>query len=447
MSGRCLLLLLLLPVLLAGCPRFGAECASGTTVCGDTCVDLATTQEHCGACGSACGEGLACREGVCADARLTCEGGPCRYDVVAACFNLGTVVGLNARTLEVGATRAVGDGPQALARMQDALLVLDGLDQSLRAVRLDTFAPLGERVRTGSASNHLLVEDPYVYVVSSTQSLLQVFERTAPGSAGTGLGLVLRGSVDLGAGTNPWAVARLGDSLYVTLYGNLVEGAAEAGGKVARVSVVDPLHPRVVATYALPRGDALQPFAGRHPEPTPTGVLAHGDHLDVTLNSLDPSDYGVGGPALLAELRPDTGEVVLHALGDGCLSPTWLAPLGERLLVSCGGRAEYDGPVLAAVTATGVVLTGADHRPLATHVLACPSGDTSCALGSAGRITALGTRAFVTDNNAGRVFVLDVEGDQLQERRGLGGAGTPALVACPPRFEGSGLVGDVVALP
>jgi hypothetical protein len=65
--------LLLAAALLAGCPEEGEtveECASGLTRCGLACVDTATDEANCGACGQACGEG-------------TCSGGTCTCDAAA----------------------------------------------------------------------------------------------------------------------------------------------------------------------------------------------------------------------------------------------------------------------------------------------------------------------------------------------------------------------------
>jgi len=55
-------------------------CRAGLTACSDdeACVDLATSREHCGACETECGEGIACVGGrcACAPGLTTCaEGG------------------------------------------------------------------------------------------------------------------------------------------------------------------------------------------------------------------------------------------------------------------------------------------------------------------------------------------------------------------------------------
>ncbi len=47
-------------------------CASGQTTCGDTCVDLTSNGDNCGACGNDCAPGTVCSAGACA---VACNGG------------------------------------------------------------------------------------------------------------------------------------------------------------------------------------------------------------------------------------------------------------------------------------------------------------------------------------------------------------------------------------
>lgn len=44
--------------------RCCSSCAAGTTRCGNSCVDLGTSNSHCGVCGNDCGGGT-CQNGVC----------------------------------------------------------------------------------------------------------------------------------------------------------------------------------------------------------------------------------------------------------------------------------------------------------------------------------------------------------------------------------------------
>lgn len=410
--------------------------------CGDACVDLQTDSNHCGACEQACGNVKSCKAGVCS------------YDIVAACFNTGQVVGIQAGSDLKGPNVALGDRPQSLARAQDVLLVLDAATK-LRQARLTDYSKLNEEVSTGNAPNQVLVKDPFVYVLNSTSNTLLTFlRRSAPKPQpvdGTrfpdGLGLSAVSSLDLGANTNPFAMALVGDQLWVSLYGNLL-GDTSAGGKVARVSLAYPAQPTLLEpAVALPTGAALQPFAGSTPIPGPAGLVAHRGSIYVTLNNIDPNTYNPGGPGLLAKINPGTRAVSTVSLGPDCLNAGWAASAGDKLLVSCAGKATYDARFnLVSVEKTGLVLLDEQDAVVATYVLACPEGSgPACPLPSAGRFSVVGNRVYLGDNNAGRLFVIEVSGNQLIERRGLGAGAQPAILACPA--QGFSLVGDVVAIP
>jgi hypothetical protein len=311
-------------------------------------------------------------------------------------------------------------------------------------VRLADHGVLPAQNATALVPNQLVVRDPYVLIVNSSSNTLQVLRRDAGPRPSEGLRLTDVASVDFGDNTNPYALAGLGSDVFVTLYGNL-QGNPAAGGRVARVSLADPMAPRIHDVLVLPSGEALRPFPGRQPLPTPAGITALQGRLYVTLNNLDPRDYSAGGPGLLARIDPDTRAVDLFELGADCLNPGWVAPVGERLVVSCGGRARYDASFnLIGIESTGLVLVEADGRVLDSLVLRCPQ-DTSCALPSAGRFAVVGSRVYVGDVNAGRIFVAEVVGEALVSRRGLDTAEPPLLVC--PRSNGPSLVGDVVALP
>jgi hypothetical protein len=415
---------------------------STSSRCGDACVNLRTDPNHCGACDQACGNAKSCHAGVCS------------YDVVAACFNTGQVVGIQAGSDIKGPNVPLGDRPQALARLQDVLLVLDAATK-LRQARLTDYVKLPDEVSTGSAPNQVLVHDPFVYVLNSTSNTLLTFARRTEAKPqpvnGTrfpdGLGLAPVASLDFGANTNPFAMAQLGDQLWVTLYGNLL-GDASAGGKVARVSLANPSQPTILQpAVELPTGAALQPFPGSNPIPAPAGLVVHRGSIYVTLNNLDPSTFNPGGPGLLAKINPTTRQVSTVSLGSGCLNAGWAASMGEKLLVSCAGQATYDSNFnLLSVEKTGLVLLDEQDAVVATYALACPEGSgAACPLPSAGRFSVAGNRAYLGDNNAGRVFVIEVSGNQLIERRGLGTGSQPAILACPA--QGFSLVGDVLTIP
>ena len=458
------------------CLEGTCRCSAGTQQCGDACVVTASDPANCGGCagegGTACASDQVCEQGqckaactlasssrcdrscvdlstdafhcgtcdtVCADSR-SCHGGVCTYDVVAACFNTGQLVGLQAGTDARGPAVAVGTNPQSVARMREALLVLDASSRLLQA-RLTDYATLPVRNATGLVPNQVLVREPFVFILNSTSNTLQVLRLDAE-SPTEGLTLTDVGSFNFGENTNPYAFTLWGSDAYVTLLGNL-QTSASAGGKVVRVSVADPTAPSLVDTFVLPAGDALQPFPGHTSIPAPAGIAVRGGRVYAPLGNLDPQDFSVGGPGLLARVDPSTRAVDPVPLGDGCLNPFWVAPVGERLLVSCGGAATYDRDFnLIDVRGTGLVLLGADDEVLAWHELRCAQED-SCPLPSAGRFTVVGSRAYVADNNAGRVFVLEVVGDTLVERRG---PASQSLLVCP-RTTGPSLVGDVVAIP
>lgn len=468
------------------CVEGACRCRSGATVCGGQCVVTASDPDHCGGCagagGTACAADEVCERGqckaactlassercgrscvdlrtdafncgacgdVCADSR-SCRSGICTYDVVAACFNTGQVVGIQAGPDVKGPSVAVGTSPQTVARLQDELLVLDASMRLLQA-RLSDYGELPARNTTGLVPNHLLVRDPYVFILNSTSNTLQVLRRDEEPGPGPGprfpdgITLTNVGSVNFGANTNPYGFTLEGPDAYVTLLGNL-QTAPSAGGKVVRVSVADPSAPAITDTFELPTGEALKPFEGHTTAPAPAGIASRGGRVYAALGNLDPSDFSVGGPGFLARIDPGTRAVELLELGEGCLNPFWVAPVGERLLVSCSGAATYDRNFnLIDVRGTGLVLLDAGDRVVASLALRCAEG-TSCALPSAGRFSVLGNRAYVGDNSAGRVFVLEVVGDSLVERRGLGPGAAPPILACP-RGNGPSLVGDVVAIP
>ena len=403
---------------------------AGATVCGRACVDLQTDAFHCGACGGGCADARGCHAGACAD------------DVIAACFNTGQVVGLPASADARGPSVAVGTSPQALGVMQDVLLVLDA-STVLRQARLSDYGELPARTATGLVPNQVRVREPYVFILNSTSNTLQVLRRDGAPVPGPGprfpqgLALTNVGSVNLGANTNPYAFTLVGPDAYVTLLGNL-QSDASAGGRVVRVSLADPTAPRVTGSFPLPSGEALEPFAGRVPLPAPAGITVLGGRVFAALGNLDARDYASAGPGFLAVLDPTSGSVERLALGPDCLNAFWVEPVGERLLVSCGGSATYDRDFnLTDVRGTGLVLLDAGGRVLASLPLRCPEG-TSCPLPSAGRFAVVGSRAYVGDNNAGRLFVLDVVGDTLVAR--------PELLVCP-RAQGPSLVSDVLAVP
>lgn len=438
-----------LGLLLSGCPEEGTKCGDGLEVCGTACVDLSSAADNCGACGATCGDGQMCVEGAC----KACTAGVCNYDVVATCFNTGQVVALQADSGAKGPNIQVGDRPFTAAPMQDVLLVVDAA-KKLREARMADFATLPEAPATGDAPNHVLVNDPYAYVINSLSNTLLVFERKAqPGTLtdGTrfpqGLQLEPVASVDFGANSNPFAAVQLGSELWVTLYGNL-SGDVSAGGKVARVNVANPRQPALLSKISLPSGEPLQPFPGSNPVSTPTGIVVHRGQIYVALNNLDPNTFGPGGPGMVVRISPDGANVTYLPLGERCLNASWLASVGNKLVVSCAGKSTYDANFdLVAVESSALALLNEQDAVVDIYPIECPAASGStCALPSAGRFAVVGNQILLGDNNAGRVFVVEVSGSELVGKRTLEPQKPQPILACP-HDSGFSLVGDIVAIP
>ena len=85
-----------------GPPMCAASCEGGTTCCGTTCVDTASSQIHCGGCGIACPSSQACVAGVCMGA----DAGP-QGDCSPTCPSSQTCCGTQCVNREFN---GVGDG-------------------------------------------------------------------------------------------------------------------------------------------------------------------------------------------------------------------------------------------------------------------------------------------------------------------------------------------------
>ncbi|HSO34200.1 MAG TPA: hypothetical protein VLT33_16810 [Labilithrix sp.] len=110
----------------------GPTCGAAQTKCGAECVDLKTSNDHCGACGSVCAGGTTCQkgfcssEGSCADSRLACGSkcvdpqsdsencGACGHSCgdAGACVKGGCPGELRVRALIDGQSQLVFQGKQ-----------------------------------------------------------------------------------------------------------------------------------------------------------------------------------------------------------------------------------------------------------------------------------------------------------------------------------------------
>jgi len=455
------------------CASGACQCQPGTQLCGSTCTDVQSDATHCGTCGIACADGDVCEGGTClvacskpgftrcghscvnlqtdpahcgacatscADVQ-TCHSGACAYDVVAACYNQGVLVGVQAGADLVGPRVASSPNPQALAVTRDGLLVGDGQDPFISQAHRDlSLFPNTARAASGKDLRHLLVEEPYVYAVEDGSHTLQVLKRSQ-GTDGVPTYTTV-GQLGLGDNSFPQAIAQVGTRLYIPLFGGF-GASASSGQSLVIVDVSDKAHPSHVKT--VPIEVDLQPFGGQPSLPRPSWVAAQQGRIYVTLNNLRP-DYSVGGPGLLARYDPGSDHLDTVSLGGNCLNPTFVTAFGTGLLVVCGGSTDYNTGV---TTQTGVVLLDGRDVRVSFANLECPAAQPDCRSASATHLAVSGTRVYVGDASQGRLFVFEVVGGQLVERRGFqGGSGAKPLALCPPGPTDFGsFISDVISVP
>jgi hypothetical protein len=422
------------------CVAGQCACPAGQTACAGACVDTSTSTTHCGQCGQGCSGGQSCRAGV------------CTFDVVAACYWSGQAVGFNATTFAKGTLSDLGTNPAALAVKAGVLLAADGMDQRVYQAVLSPsgLAQASRANATGAVPNQVLVDGANVYVVNATSGTLQVLVDGADAGRVTvagvdgGLGMGTVSELNFGMNSYPQGVARVGDAVWVPLYGGYGAAAADAGQVVVRVAVANP--GVEVARVSLKSLD-LKAFDGGTPGVArPWAITSHRGAVYVVLNNLNPDTYAPEGPGLLARIDPATNAVSAIDLGAArCLNPQWAASVGDALAVSCGGLVSYTPTyTVDSVRAAGLVLLNAQDQVSASWSSACPVDAGTCAPMMPGRFTVRGARVLLGDQNAGRVVVLDVADGGLTEVRGV----TNALSTCPiSAATGAGNVSDLVSLP
>lgn len=407
-----------------------ASCSPGLLRCLASCVDSATDEANCGGCDVVCAQGQQCQAGV------------CDYEAVAACYWSGQLVGFDPTTGVKGPLSDVGSNPAALARLGTTVLSADGTDRRLYAA-LPT--PSGEyaagalATQTGAVPNQVLVDRPYVYVVNAGSGTLLVLREGADAGilrldAGVEGTLTLGSVAELALGMNtfPQGVARLGTQLWVPLYGGYGAEAADAGQELAKVDISNPAAPTLAGRVSL-KGLDLKAFDGGAPVARPWAIVARNGALYVALNNLNPDTYAPEGPGLVARVDPTTGVVTGIDLGaDDCLNPQWLGVVGDALAVSCGGRISYSASfAVESVTASGLVLLDAlDARRGAAWSAAgsCDATvDAGCLPMMPGRFAVSGQQVLLSDQNGGRVVVLEVTDAGVREVH----AGAAALSVCP----------------
>jgi hypothetical protein len=460
------------------CTNSVCQCEAGAVLCNGTCTATFSDPLNCGGCAGA--GGVTCRsDQVCADGgclspcsleRLTfdrnncgycghvcgagqnCHAGSCGDDVVAACLNNGTAVGVQAATDGgtdfLGNAGRIGSSPRALATLPNfpnpVLLVADSTLQQLVVVDLESLAPrfLDAGFPTLDASpNHIWVEDPYIYVANSSANKVQIFQRvgSAYGLGDGGLQLVGISDFYTGMDTSPQAIAKIGNLLYVPLRGTASN--PDAGQKVAQINIFDPVHPFLENIFDL---GPLTLDAGSIARPS--AVVAVSGALYVALNNLGPPPTSDPvSPGLLAKIVLPTGPPSPVSLGSLCLNAGWLATSSDGVYVSCSGKVAFDGGAPISTQGTEIAALNAQDQVVATWTPACPGGmDAGCVPPSIGRFAILGNRLYVGEQLGGRLFVVERVGAQLLERRGYATDGGP-LLPCPDA--GTSAVSDVIAVP
>ena len=419
----------------------------GLTSCAGGCVNLQSDTLNCGECGKACLAGQSCRAGSCAS------------DVIAACVSTASVVGIQAIADVAGSSVGFGSAPQALASLRGVLLEGDRADLKLEQMRLEDFGVLTNVNDAGFSPNHILVDDPYLYIVNGNafadaggapNSTLQVLQRSEGdgGLGDAGLALSTIATLSFSAGDPPQAVTKLGSNLYIPLF----------LGEVAEVDVSNPAAPRLVRTFDL-RTLNLMPFDAGVPTFTrPLGIATYLGAVYVALRNVDSAD-SPGGPGLLARLNLATGTAEAIALPNGapndggtpgstCLTAYWLgtaADAGNTLYVSCNGRTQRDAGYLTSVDSSGAVAISVDGG-MAMWSGGCDAG-VACVPAIPRRFAVVANRVYLGDE-LGRVFVLENVDGGFVERRGYNSApGGLPIPACTSSTSGSAIVNDIIAVP
>jgi hypothetical protein len=489
---------------------------------GGSCVNTQTDTNNCGGCGIVCENGESCRAGK------------CTWDLVAACFTSGQIVGVSAADDRRGPLQALGTGPISLASYGPVLLAADNLDNRLLQASLPSLAPLSNFNQTGAAPNQVITEGAYVYVVNSVGHTLQILTQDAGcpsvaapdagcafvalddggtveplmgngscflpaatdgGCADTllsdggvgpftfddggcfvvpappagpfmpctqgdaGVGLVTVGELDFGNNTFPQALAKLGNDVWVPLYGGFGAASAGAGQKVLQVDVSNPASPNVTGTVDLSTLD-LHAFDGGSPVARPYSIVAQGGKLYVALNNLNADTYVPEGPGLLAVIDPANlaGTTELNLGANTCLNPVCVFSANSKLFVSCAGKANYDvagNYALLSTDHSGVVTVDPMNGVTSQWTPSCPAdaglpdGGTSCLPILPSRLAVFGTNVFMGDQNGGRIFVLDSSDGGLTETAGYSSSAKQGPIqACgiDPTL-GYSNVADILPLP
>jgi len=302
-------------------------------------------------------------------------------------------------------------------------------------MRLKDFSQLTNVNQLGNSPNHILVDDPYIYIVNSSDNNLQVLQRTGAAAGDAGFPLTTVAQLRFGDNTFPQTIAKIGTHLYISL----LSGA----GAVAEVDISNPRVPVRARNFGVSSFN-LRPFdAGVPTFARPSGIAAFQGSIYVALSNLDAA-FHPGGPGMLAQVNLTTAAVTPIYLPDTCLDPLWVVASSDALYVSCAGRAQFDSSFhLIGIDSSGAVAVAADGGMTSWNG-ACDGG---CFAPAVGRFAVLGNRLYLGDQ-LGRMFVIENVDGGFIERRGYNFAtGGLPISACPTSASGYANVNDVIAVP
>ena len=390
------------------CLASACVCNGGKTSCGTACADLQSDAANCGGCGKACAQGQSCLAGKCGAA------------VLALCFNTGELVGLDDALQAQPTSLTVGQGPQSIARSGSTALVGDGIDNALysfdSAVAPMTRTAGGDAL--GKSFNQVLVKGTRAYAINSGDSDVQVIDLLkavpSPLAATRTVDQILTkaGSPASELNTNPYFGAFLGDSLYVTLLGTCT-GAGDAAGNRLLELDTSVIPGKVSRELHFNAADYDKDAGVTANSPRPAGLAVVGKKIYVAIGNLNPSCFGSAGPGYVAVVDSVTMTVTRNVkLPAECRNPGFIATAGTRVYVSCAGSYGFGAGIEEALS---VIDSTTDAVVKTTTFPRCGPADpfdgpNACKTAVPGRLAIRGTRVYVADNNAGRIFTTDLDG-------------------------------------
>jgi hypothetical protein len=435
-------------------PGGGSACqlSCGTAVeCNGACVTLSTDPGNCGACGNVCQQGYSCHP--------TPQGtavGTCFPDVVVSCiantYSVAPIFDSPVQPVAGPGVALLNPLPGGLGILGDGLLV--ATDGPLTELVLENLAlpspelpPIGAQGPTFLEVDTRFDAGSWVYVVDGLGNTLTVLtgppaaaaQMLLPDGGAQGLGLLEDGGYIFGQNADPQPYARVGNEIFVPLYGTFPPVQAP-GGTVVRLDVTNPSAPQLVGSYDL-NLLPLPSFDGGSPIPRPSQALLHNGYVYVVLNNLD-ANYNAAGPSLLVKIDPTQppdgglgGVLATPVTLDAgvCLDAVSMTENAGGLLVSCFGQVVYDSSFnTVAVYNSALLSLDVNDNLLSSYSPQCPAGATGCVPPIASFAALVNGRAYVGDQSSGRVFVVSVDAQgNLTQLVGYGPDGGVPLQPCP----------------